>query len=184
MISPSEHDQQMKASPLTRRRIWVILALGLGLFVSVTVVLIVQEVREVAARSAPGSASLPDYGRVVDFELIESSGDPVTLASLQGTIWIADFIFTSCAGPCPQMTRRMADIQEHLGEQEDIRLVSISVDPDRDSPEVLRQYAEKYGARPERWWFLTGDAQMIARVAIDGFHIGSVDDPLLHSTRL
>jgi protein SCO1/2 len=168
---------------IARRRLWVISAVGLVLFVTVTTALVALEMRGSGAGSKTGAASLPDYGAVVDFALIESSGDPISLNDLQGTIWIANFIFTSCAGPCPQMTRRMANIQELLGERRNVRLVSISVDPDRDTPEVLRQYAEKFGARAERWWFLTGDASTIKRVAIDGFHIGSVDDPLLHSTK-
>ncbi|MCH7812911.1 MAG: SCO family protein, partial [Planctomycetes bacterium] len=65
----------------------------------------------------------------------------------------------------------------------DVRLVSFSVDPERDTPRVLRRYAERYGADPERWLFLTGDEALIRAVAVEGFKLGSMDDLILHSAK-
>ena len=134
---------------------------------------------------------LPIEGVVPDFQLIERSGMPFTRAELDGKIWIADFIFTNCAGTCPIMTSAMAEIQAALVEQklEDVMLVSISVDPERDTPEVLSAFANGYGADPARWYFLTGDGEAIQKLSKEGFHLaaatggGSADEPVIHSNR-
>ncbi len=86
------------------------------------------------------------------------------------------------------MTSRLSDLQKQLGDEQDIRLVSISTDPVKDTPEVLKQYAEKFGAS-ERWLFLTGDKEHIFRLANDGFKLSLVEDPsaeepITHSTKL
>jgi protein SCO1/2 len=133
--------------------------------------------------TAAETGSLPRLGRLVEFELTERSGQPITKRDLRGCIWVADFIFTSCAGPCPRMTAAMARLQAALVDLPDVRLVSFSVDPERDTPRVLRQYADRYRADPQRWLFLTGDFAVIRKVAVEGFKLGSVDDPILHSTR-
>lgn len=135
-------------------------------------------------------AELPIEGVVPNFQLIERSGKPFTRAELDGKIWIADFIFTNCAGTCPIMTSAMAEIQAALVEQklEEVKLVSISVDPERDTPEVLSTFANGYGADPSRWYFLTGDGDAIQKLANDGFHLsaatgGPADEPIIHSNR-
>ena len=79
---------------------------------------------------------------------------------LAGKIWIADFIFTTCPGPCPIISTRMGELQRPL-EKTDVHLVSFTVDPEKDTPEVLRAYAEKLHARPQRWDFLTGPRDTI-----------------------
>lgn len=97
---------------------------------------------------------------VEDFSLEECHGKTVTKADLLGKPWLAAFIFTRCAGPCPRVSAQMKILQDKLKDL-DIRLVSFTVDPDTDTPEVLRQYAKGLGADPERWWFLTGDKATI-----------------------
>ncbi len=103
-------------------------------------------------------------------------------------MWIADFIFTRCPDVCPILTTRMRDLQRTLdGSDPPIGLVSISVDPARDTPEVLKQYAAVHGAEPG-WWFLTGDRDAIAGLLRDGFHVAFADDgpataPITHSDR-
>jgi protein SCO1/2 len=94
------------------------------------------------------SSRLPVYGSVPDFLLIERSGQPLTQIDLAGRIWIADFIFTCCPGVSPLLTSRMARLQAalHNTNGEPVRLVSFSVDPEWDTPETLRQYADRYGA--------------------------------------
>jgi protein SCO1 len=97
---------------------------------------------------------------VGDFSLEECRGKTVSRADLLGKPWLAAFIFTRCAGPCPRVSAQMKILQDKL-EDLDIRLVSFTVDPENDTPEVLRRYADALGADPERWWFLTGDKATI-----------------------
>jgi protein SCO1/2 len=102
---------------------------------------------------------------------------------MRGKVWIADFFFTTCPGPCPQMSARMADLQRSLADNPEIRLVSITVDPSTDTQAVLSDYATRFHAHSERWYFLTGNKSEIHRLAKVGFLVGGVDDVLLHSTR-
>ena len=104
------------------------------------------------------------------FQLIERSGRPVTDADLAGDVWVAAFIFTRCPASCPRITTRMKELQPQL-RAAGVRLVSISVDPEHDTPDVLRKYAEGYGADPERWWFLTGDRERIYDLILGKFHL-------------
>jgi len=137
--------------------------------------------------------SLPIIGQVSEFSLIDSSGDTITRDHLLGRVWIADFFFTSCAGICPMMSKRMAELQERITGDREITLVSISVDPERDTPERLRRYAQTYGADPIRWWFLTGDRAAIYRLSQESFRLGVQEVPedqrepgmeeVLHSSR-
>jgi len=121
------------------------------------------------------ATSLKELGPVPDFALVERNGKPVTLADLRGKVWIADFIFTHCAGPCPLMTMRMAKLQDAL-QATDLRLVSFTVDPERDTPEVLTKYADQYGADRERWWFLTGDKGAIHGLCTNGFRLAVIEN--------
>jgi len=132
--------------------------------------------------------ALPDRGEVADFTLQSQTGAQVTRADLLGKVWIADFIFTHCAGPCPRMTADLARIAGDLTSFPDLRLVSFSVDPERDTPAVLAEYARGYSADNARWFFLTGDKAAIFKLAKESFHLGAADgeaaaDPVMHSTR-
>jgi protein SCO1/2 len=121
-----------------------------------------------------GTEPLPVLGQVPDFSLIERSGQAVSLADLKRQVWVADFVFTHCAGPCPLLSRRMQSLQEPLADYPGVRLVSFSVDPERDTPDVLAEYAKRYSAG-ERWLFLTGEKEPLYRLIMDGFKLG-VDD--------
>ena len=174
--------------PRWKRRT-VVLTL-LASFLAGTTIITLLVFRDLSARTgkvAKPGADLADYGAVVDFRLTERSGISVGLAELSGTVWVADFIFTNCAGPCPLMSLRMSYLQDsivadpYLADKM-VRLVSFSVDPDRDTPEVLAAYATRYEADRDRWWFLTGDMGIIKHVSIDGFHLSRPDEPILHST--
>ena len=130
---------------------------------------------------------LDDLGAVADFHLTERSGRGVSLADMQGKIWIASFVFTRCTGPCPQVTGTMARVQSELGEKNDIHLVSFTVDPDRDSLADLRDYADHFGADKDCWLFLTGPKEVIDPLCEKGFGLGlqRVDGKeITHSTRL
>ena len=120
---------------------------------------------------------------VPNFSLVDQTGKTVTRADLKGKVWVADFFFTRCPAQCPMMTKRMGRLQTALPEG-DAMLVSITVDPDRDTPTVLAEYAETYGAKEGRWLFLTGDKQTIRRFANEGFFLPVGDDPNDHSLRL
>jgi protein SCO1/2 len=124
----------------------------------------------------PQPTSIAEYGVVPDFKLTERSGKPFQLADLRGKIWVADFIFTHCAGPCPLMTTRMAGIQKSVLGLNDVRLVSFTVDPDRDTLEVLAKYASNYGASADKWFFLTGQKAALFSLATNGFHLAAIED--------
>ena len=102
---------------------------------------------------------LPILGHVPAFSLRSSEGQDRSEGDLKGSIWVADFIFTHCPGICPLLSAHMSRLQHDLekGPLRDVRLVSFSVDPARDTPAVLREYGEHWQADPQRWWFLTGE---------------------------
>lgn len=117
---------------------------------------------------------LPVLSEVPPFTLTERSGDTVQDTDLRGGVWVADFIFTRCTGPCPRMSRHMAELQDALGDR-NVRLVSFTVDPERDDAAALAEYAKRYGADPERWLFLTGEKEALYRMIQKGFLL-AVDD--------
>ncbi len=120
-----------------------------------------------------------------DFSLIDQDGQTVSKQTLKGRVWIADFIFTSCAGPCQEMTKKMDGIQDKIADK-DIRFISITVDPDRDTPSVLKTYGTEAGAKAGRWSFLTGDKSMVYDTA-HGMMVnvipGTENTPLEHSKK-
>ena len=114
------------------------------------------------------------YGQVPEFSLVERSGRPVTRADLLGKVWLANFIYTECKETCPTQSLQIARLQTEFADAPDLRLVSITVDPQHDTPRMLARYAERYGAT-SRWLFLTGDKREIYCLAKDGFHLSVVD---------
>ena len=127
---------------------------------------------------------LPVYpGRVPDFQLITQANQPFDRKSLDGKVWAADFIFTHCTGPCPRMSAHMRRVQSAVQEFPDVRLVSFSVDPARDTPAALLEYALRFHAQPGRWFFLTGDVKTLDALDRRAFMLGNVDGSLEHSTR-
>ena len=138
------------------------------------------------------SPVLPILGVAPDFQLTERSGSSFSRADLAGAIWIADFIFTRCPGMCPLLSTRMAALQQKFpqAERRSLRLVSFSVDPEWDTAERLREYAEKYHAHPLQWMFLTGPVQTMTQLITQGFQLSVAtappgsQEPILHSDRL
>jgi cytochrome oxidase Cu insertion factor (SCO1/SenC/PrrC family) len=128
---------------------------------------------ENAARKA--EHDLPRLWEVPDFALIERSGQSVTRADLLGKVWIASVIFTRCVQECPLVSNHMAQLQATFAAVPDVRLVSITVDPEYDTPEVLTRYAQSFAAQPQRWLFLTGDKATIYRLVREGFRLGLMD---------
>ena len=128
------------------------------------------------------------YGSVPDFSLTDRSGKAIALHDLAGKVWIADFIFTNCAGACPVITGQMRKLQDALPSE--IRMVSFTVDPARDTPEVLGEYARNHNAEVNRWLFLTGEKDTLYNLCVKGFKLALDDtggtelEPITHSTRL
>jgi cytochrome oxidase Cu insertion factor (SCO1/SenC/PrrC family) len=139
------------------------------------------EVRALADRT------ISFYGAVPSFQLVNQDGERFGSAQLKGKIWIADFIFTACPGPCPMISSRMSELQKPL-EKTDVHLVSFTVDPEKDMPEVLHGYAEKLHAQPKRWDFLTGPKSAIYDLSRNGFKLAASDSEgngiPVHSTRM
>lgn len=136
----------------------------------------------------PQTEPLPVLATVPDFSFIERSGEPFGLQQLRGHIWLADFIFTNCAGTCPIMTTQMTELQSAFAKERlEVRLVSFTVDPERDTPEVLRRFAEGYGAEKERWFFITGPGEQMQKLAKEGFMLaaatGGEEEAIIHSNR-
>lgn len=127
---------------------------------------------------------LPVYGQVPAFELTAETGRAFSSRTLDGRIWVADLIYTTCPGPCPRMSSLMRQVQQLTASIPDVRLVSFTVDPEHDTPAILAQYAARYHAQPERWFFLTGSRTALNHLAFDAFKLSSVDGSLNHSTRL
>lgn len=131
-------------------------------------------------------APLPSYGAVPDFQLTDQTGKQfASSAALRGRVWVADFIFTNCPGPCPRMSSQMHQVQTALNGNRDARLVSFTIDPLRDTPPVLAEYATHFEAQPGIWYFLTGSVKALNYLAKDAFHLSEIDGKSLeHSTRL
>jgi protein SCO1/2 len=121
------------------------------------------------------------FGDVPPFELTNQKGARFHRSALDGHVWVADFIFTSCQGPCPRMSSHMRALQNTTDPS--VRLVSFTVDPDNDSPAVLAAYGKRFGADDARWSFLTGDKNTLNTIDRDAFRLGAIGAGLDHSTR-
>lgn len=115
--------------------------------------------------------------------MTDSHGERFDGATLAGKVWIVDFIYTNCPAECPMMSAKMHRLAKQVRGQGDVRLVSISVDPERDTPEALTRFARRYGAPSEQWIFLTGTPQTVHQLAFTTFHVGDVLGKIEHSTK-
>jgi protein SCO1 len=113
-------------------------------------------------------------GQVPAFALTDQAGNTVRDRDLRGSLWVASFIFTRCPSACPLLTAKFKALQSELAALKGVRYVSISVDPEHDTPEVLAAYARRFGADTTRWSFLTGPLAEIEKTVVRGFkiHIG------------
>lgn len=181
----SEQDSEQggghrKGLPPVRVALWTVLVL--------TVVAVAAATLWSTLHREPAEP-LPDLGQVPAFSLTGRDGRTVTLADLAGKPFVIDFIFTRCVSSCPLMTAAMTKVGDGLVEGEDFRRVSVSVDPEYDTPAVLTAYAKTHGA-PSTWWFLTGSTKAIVTLMGEGFHLavdpstGDPRNPIAHSTRM
>jgi len=129
---------------------------------------------------------LPEFGEVPAFALTSEGDRRVTNAVFRGKVSIVDFIFTQCAGTCPMMSTKMADLQATLRNDPHVQFVSVSVDPEHDTPAVLAEYGSHYGAVKEKWIFLTGPKPAVYALTKEGFHLGldiEGEEAIIHSQK-
>ena len=143
-----------------------------------------------AGESAPDSASRPAAGGMASatgqavepqqqlppgeaaerFELIDQGGNAFDSAALAGKVWMGSIFFANCPGPCFRENQAIADILREIDDPEFVA-VSLTCDPDNDTPDVLNHYAARFEADPDRWKFLTGDMEVIKRVGMETFKL-------------
>jgi protein SCO1/2 len=119
--------------------------------------------------AGPDASRLAVIRAAPDFTLPDQAGRPVSKEALRGKVWLVSFVFTTCTGSCPETTLRMSLIQRELQKRGlirpcQVRLLSITLDPERDRPEVLRDYMQAYRADPAVWSFLTGPPEQVRKV--------------------
>ena len=125
----------------------------IGVVITLLILLLTYLLAQLRLRETLGKP-LAKLGQVQDFRLTNQIGQAVTLADLRGRVWVADIVFTRCAGPCPRMTRQMKEIEEALPVASKAWLVTLTTDADFDTPPVLNAYAGRFGADTNRWMFL------------------------------
>ena len=125
---------------------------------------------------------LPVLGTVKPFTLSSSENKLFHSDKLRGKVWIADFFFTTCSDICPMMTKHMASLHRTFELERDIDLVSFTVNPENDSPQALNDYAKKFNANTQKWFFLTGSREALTEVALKSFKLGDIKEPIFHST--
>ena len=126
---------------------------------------------------------LPILGEIPSFELIDNYGNLFTEENISGKIWVADLIFTTCAGPCPVMSTEMKSVHQTFLENDNIRMITITVNPDYDTPDILTEYGKRYDADFSKWHFLTGEYDNIQNLIANGFKMGDIEEIVFHSTR-
>ena len=149
------------------RTLWI----GIVLFLALLCVAYVLSLSEL---SNTQRRPLPVIGHVADFTLTNQDGRVTTLADLTNHVWVADIIFTRCAGPCPIMTAQMKSLQDALPPANRAKLVTLTTDPDYDTPPVMKKYGERFGANFNRWEFLTGTRAQIAGLAGGSLKLSAV----------
>lgn len=126
---------------------------------------------------------LPVFNSVSKFELTDSQKQVFNSTSLSGKIWVAQFFFTSCAGPCPIMTTNLSAIYRSYLLEKNVEFVSFSVNPETDTSDVLSAYSKRFNADAKRWHFVTGPKEKVLAIASNDFKMGSTQNPIFHSTQ-
>ena len=126
---------------------------------------------------------LPLKGTVPEFSFTDSHNETISKNDMMGKVWVADFIFTTCNMACPVMTGNMNLVHKAFKDNDGVRIVSISVYPEYDTPEVLTEYASRYNANTDRWHFLTGPEELVKEIIKNGFKIGDYEDIIFHSEK-
>lgn len=176
----------MSRAPVQRVVLW-------GLLIATLLAIAFTAVMAPRWSRPPIPAAPPILGQAPDFELVNRDGTTIAKRDLEGSVWVADFIFTRCGLSCPRMTEIMARLDAAPYLEFDFFRVSFSVDPEYDTPEVLQRYADRWQIRDDRWLFVTGTRDEMLRIVVDGFKLAldldpppetaAPEEPILHSTR-
>lgn len=181
MESPNENSSQSHITLGIFVILSMLTAMAVTLYLSYSAPQPARRHTAVAVQTLPAKtaqSTLPMWGQVPNFALTDSAGKSFASQQLTGTIWVADFFFTSCTSICPLLTKHMAQVHRACS---DTQQVSISVDPQTDTPKVLAEFAQKYEADTTKWHFLTGDMTKINDLFLKGFKISTVEAPATHS---
>ena len=151
------------------RTLWLGVGLLLG-FLALAYLLSLAEFKRQRA--------LPVLGTVAAFTLTNQEGNATTLNDLSNHVWVADIIFTRCAGPCPVITGHMKSLEDALPKTSDAKLVTLTTDPDYDSPAMMKKYGERFGADFNRWMFLTGTKSEIGALGVGSLKLSAMPVPV------
>ena len=151
------------------QQLWRVFWVGFFLLVAVLGLAYLASVAQVRQQQ-----TLPALGAVADFTLTNQDGRPTSLADLTNRVWVADIIFTRCSGPCPVITGFMKSLEDALPKTGGARLVTLTTDPDYDSPAMMKRYGERFGADFSRWMFLTGTKAQIAALGAGSLKLSAV----------
>lgn len=164
----------MKQTTIPRVMVALVAAASLLASGAITWAVLLRETR-------PAGEPLPVIFDLPRFTLTDQDGRPFGSDDLDGKVWVADFMFTRCNGVCPMLSANMQALQTQLSEhprwRQDIRMVSLSVDSEHDTPAVLRAYAERFEAQQGQWTFLTGERDVVWPLIEDGFRLMVGEDP-------
>jgi protein SCO1/2 len=155
------------------RTLW----LGLGLLLGILGLAYLLSLAEFKQQHA-----LPVIGAVADFTLTNQDGKVTTLAGLTNRVWVADIIFTRCTGPCPIITGHMKSLEDALPKTSGAKLVTLTTDPDYDTPAMMKRYGERFGADFSRWTFLTGTKTEIGALGAGSLKLSAVPVPVADQT--
>jgi len=128
------------------------------------------------------TVKLPVLGQVKPFVLTDTEEKQFFSQKLRGKVWIADFIFTSCGDVCPMMSKNMAGLSRTFEAVPAVQLVSISVNPEVDTPQKLKEYKSQFKKVGDNWHLLTGNREDIKDIVLNSFKLGKVDEPIFHSS--
>jgi protein SCO1/2 len=144
---------------------------GLGILIAVLVALLALE------KSGRLGKPVPVYESVPSFSLTNQLGEVVSNDSLRGKVWVTDIVFSRCPLQCMKMSREMKALRDSFAGVQELRFVSLTADPDYDTPSILARYGALFSANPDNWLFLTGPKREIVRVAVDGLKLVVLDKP-------
>ena len=135
----------------------------------------------------PKAEEIPVLNELPQFALVDHDGQPFPRSGLDGRLWVADFIFTSCQSSCPVLTAHMQGLQRRVADVPDASFLSVTVDPETDTPEVLSSYVEEKGLRDDNWRFVTGEQEAVEDLVLRGFRVGldengNETEEIMHAT--
>lgn len=149
---------------------------GLQIIVWALLGLVILGVLAAFVFSSAQRSHLQVYGKIQPFTLTNQLGETLTLDKLKGQVWVADIIFTRCAGPCPKMTDEMSKLQKAFPAETDLRFVTLTTDPEHDTSRRLKDYSEKFSADPARWHFVTGPKkEILANLAVGSLKLSALE---------